>query len=336
MCRLSNDHTLSRNPVAVLTLAKKPKKLQAASKLEIVSLMDNTVDFLSSNTRKEVQSFWRWVHAPSELPFAEHGFSMLIRVFDGKKSGTILFDTGVSPNGVIINAKRMGINLNDVSYIVLSHGHYDHFGGLSEIVKTINKIDLPIIAHENMVMRRGNVTSKGEIREYPTFPKSDEILPAKIIDIKKPLLINSNLALVTGEIPRTLSFEKGLNKNRIYKNNVWQPDPLVLDDRAFVINVKDKGLVIISGCAHAGIINTVKYAQKITGISKVYAILGGFHLSGKEFERRIMPTIEELKKINPELIIPSHCTGWRALFSLAQAFPNAFVHNSVGNIYQFE
>ena len=336
MRRLSNDYTLSRNPIAGLTLAKKTLKIQAASKLKIISLMDNSVDFLSNNDHKEVQSFWHWVQMPAELPFAEHGFSVFIRVFDGKNSGIILFDTGVSPNGVIINAKRMGINLREVSCVVLSHGHYDHFGGLSSVVKNINKIDLPIIAHEDMVKPRGNTTSKGKIREYPTFPKSDEIWPAKIIETKKPSLITSDLACVTGEIPRTLSFEEGVNQNRIYKNNTWQPDPLVLDDRALVINVKDKGLVIISGCAHAGIINTVRYAQQITGIAKVYAILGGFHLSGKEFERRIEPTIEELKKINPALIVPSHCTGWRALFCLAQAFPNAFVHSSVGNLYQFE
>src|ERR1035437_4046196 len=124
--------------------------------------------------------------------------------------------------------------------------------------------------------------------------------------------------------------------NKIYSDNSWQPDPYVLDDRALVINIKDKGLVIISGCAHAGIINTIRYAQQITGLTKVYAILGGFHLAGKEFEKRIEPTIEELKEINPELIVPSHCTGRRALISIAQAFPNAIACNSVGNIYQFE
>jgi 7,8-dihydropterin-6-yl-methyl-4-(beta-D-ribofuranosyl)aminobenzene 5'-phosphate synthase len=309
--------------------------LKEASKLEIISLMDNTVDFLSSNIQKEVQSFRHWKQTYSELPFAEHGFSMLLRVFSGKNTCTILFDTGVSPNGVLMNAERMGIDLNEVSYVVLSHGHYDHFGGLPAIIKTVKKSDLMIIAHENMVKRRATINSKGEIKEYPTFPKSKELAPAKIVNTKKPHLIANNLACVTGEIPRRAIFEKGLMQNRIYINS-WQPDPLVLDDRALVVNIKDKGLVIISGCAHAGIINTIRYAQQITGLSKVYAILGGFHLAGKEFEKRIEPTIGELKKINPDLIVPSHCTGWRALFSIAQAFPNCFVCNSVGNSYLFE
>jgi len=235
-----------------------------------------------------------------------------------------------------MNAKRMGIDLKEVSYVVLSHGHYDHFGGLQATVKVVNKIDLPIITHEDMVKRRGTASLSGDIREYPPFPNLKQLTPAQIVNTRKPHLIANDLACITGEIPRKVTFEKGLMQNKIYNDNSWQPDLLVLDDRALVVNIKDKGLVIISGCAHAGIINTIRYAQQITGYGKVYAILGGFHLAGKEFEKRIEPTIEELKKINPELIIPSHCTGWRALISIAQAFPNAFACNSVGNIYRFE
>ena len=319
--------------------------LKEATKLEIVSLVDNNVDFLSSNNRKEVQSFrhWtkerygsEWARAHTESPFAEHGFSMLVRVFQNQEACTILFDTGVSSNGVIMNAKRMGIDLSEASYIVLSHGHYDHFGGLQAIVKTVGKIDLPIITHEDMIKRRGTANLKGDMREYPVFPSLQRLTPAKIVNTKKPHLIANNLACITGEIPRKVPFEKGSSQNKIYSDNSWQPDPIVRDDRALVINIKGKGLVVISGCAHAGIINTIRYAQQITGEAKVYAILGGFHLAGKEFEKRIEPTIKELKGINPELIVPSHCTGWRALISMAQAFPNAFACGSVGNIYRFE
>jgi 7,8-dihydropterin-6-yl-methyl-4-(beta-D-ribofuranosyl)aminobenzene 5'-phosphate synthase len=319
-------------------------ELKEASKIEFVSLMDNTVDFLSSNNRKEVQSLrhWtkekygpEWASAHTELPFAEHGFSILVRIFADQESWSILFDTGVSSNGVIVNAERMGIDLSEVSYVVLSHGHFDHFGGLSAVVKAINKSNLQIIAHEDMVKRRGTANSKGEIKEYPTFPSQKELAPAKIVNTRKPQLIASDLACVTGEIPRTVSFEKGLMQNKIYSDNAWQPDPLILDESALVVNVKGKGLVVISGCAHAGIINTIRYAQKTTGTIKVYAVLGGFHLAGKEFEKRIKLTVDELSRINPSLIMPSHCTGWRAMTSIAKKLPDAFVWNSVGNIYKF-
>ncbi len=315
-------------------MAVRTVELKEASKLEIVSLMDNTADFLSSNTRNEVQSFRHWNQTHTELPFAEHGFSLLVRVFSSENMCTILFDTGVSSNGVIMNAKRMGIDLSEVSYVVLSHGHYDHFGGLQAIVEAVNKIDLPIIAHKDMVKRRGTASLKGDIREYPPFPNLKQITPAKIVNTKKPHLIANDFACITGEIPRKVDFEKGFMQNRIYSENSWQPDPFVLDERALVVNIKGKGLVIISGCAHAGIINTIQYAQQITGTAKVCAVMGGFHLAGKEFEKRIGPTIEEFKQINPKLIVPSHCTGWRALYAIAEALPDAFIFNGVGNFYR--
>jgi 7,8-dihydropterin-6-yl-methyl-4-(beta-D-ribofuranosyl)aminobenzene 5'-phosphate synthase len=115
----------------------------------------------------------------------------------------------------------------------------------------------------------------------------------------------------------------------------WKSDPLIMDERAVAINIKGKGLVVLSGCAHAGIINTVAYARHITGTEKVHAVMGGFHLAGKEFENRIQLTIEELRRINPEHVVPSHCTGWRAMCAMAKAFPEAFVWNSVGNMYRF-
>jgi len=116
-------------------------------------------------------------------------------------------------------------------------------------------------------------------------------------------------------------------------NGAWQPDPWIRDDRAIVINVKGKGLVVLSGCAHAGIINTVSYAQQITDVAKIYALIGGFHLAGKEFENQIEPTINELRKISPALIAPSHCTGWKAIYAVIKTLPEAFVWNSVGNLY---
>jgi 7,8-dihydropterin-6-yl-methyl-4-(beta-D-ribofuranosyl)aminobenzene 5'-phosphate synthase len=325
-------------------LANGTLELRTASKLEIVSIVDNTVDFLSSNARKEVQSFRRrtkerygenWDKTNAELPVAEHGLCILVRIFSGENSCSIIFDTGVSSNGAVLNAKRMGIDLSEVASVVLSHGHYDHFGGLLSVIKAANKIDLPIVVHDDIAERRGTADPKGKIRQHPPFPNLEQLYPAKIVKTHNPLLIADGLACVTGEIPRTTLFEKGLKQNRVYKGNSWQSEQILSDECALVLNVQGKGLVVLSGCAHVGIINTIKYAQQITGITKVYAVLGGFHLAGKEFEGIIKPTVEELEKINPELIVPSHCTGWRALSSIADSFPSAFVFNSVGNIYQF-
>jgi 7,8-dihydropterin-6-yl-methyl-4-(beta-D-ribofuranosyl)aminobenzene 5'-phosphate synthase len=311
--------------------------------LEVFSLVDNSVDFLSTIDRKEAQSFrqWtkkrygpKWAKTHSQLPLAEHGFSMLIHVLYKRKTVKILFDTGVSANGVIENAMRMGLDLSEVECVVLSHGHYDHFGGLVSALKTINKANLPIIVHEDMLKTRGTANTEGTIRTYPRFPAKEQLGSAQLINTKQPYLIGDGMILVTGEIPRETSFEKGFLQHKTLIDGIWQEDPLILDDRAVVFNVKGKGLVVISGCAHAGIINTISYAQRISGISNTHAVMGGFHLAGKGYENTINQTTLELRKINPKLIVPSHCTGWRGMCAIAKALPEAFVWNSVGNLYE--
>jgi 7,8-dihydropterin-6-yl-methyl-4-(beta-D-ribofuranosyl)aminobenzene 5'-phosphate synthase len=320
------------------------KMLKRADGVEIFSLVDNSVDFISTIDKKEVQSFGQWTKARHgqewtrthfQQPVAEHGFSMFIRVSNEGKSNSVLFDTGGSPERVVENAGRMGLDLSEVECIVLSHGHYDHFGGLLSALKAVNKINLPVIVHEAMFESRGVVESDGTIREFPEFPGENQIKPARYVKTKQPYFIADNAILVTGEIPRKTDFEKGFQKHRFLIDNNWQPDPWIWDDRALIINVKRKGLIIVSGCAHAGIINTTLYAQQITGIKMIYAVLGGFHLAGKECELRINKTVQELEELKPVLVAPSHCTGWRGISAIARAMPRAFVWNSVGNLYRF-
>lgn len=319
-------------------------RLKRADCLEIFCLMDNCVDFTSSIERREVQNvrMWvakrmgeKWVKQRFHLPIAEHGLSLLITVHRDDEAHKVLFDTGVSPKGALLNAKGMGINLKDIEAIVLSHGHYDHFGGLLSFIKAIGKRDLPIIVHEDMFKVRGVADKNGNVRKYPDFPSESQIKPAVFVKTKTPHLLAEDMILVSGEIPRRTDFERGYLQQRALVNGVWQPDPWIWDDRALAVDVKGKGLVVVSGCAHAGIINTILHVKEITGASKIHAVIGGFHLSGREGEERIGKTVEMLKNFNPEIIVPMHCTGWRAAFAIAEAMPKAFVWNSVGNLYTF-
>jgi 7,8-dihydropterin-6-yl-methyl-4-(beta-D-ribofuranosyl)aminobenzene 5'-phosphate synthase len=317
-------------------------KIKEIDRVEIVSLVDNSVDFLSVNVHKQVKPFgqWakdrhgqEWLSTHTQFPLAEHGFSMLLRVFDEEESECVLFDTGSGPEALVENAKRMGIALSEVGCVVLSHGHYDHFGGLKSVVKAISKTSLPIIVHEDMLRTRGTAYSDGTIQKFTSFPTEAELSPAHVLRTKQPSLVAEGMVCVTGEIPRETSFERGLDRHSFYVDGAWQPDPLILDDRAIVVKVKGKGLVIISGCAHAGIINTISYIQHITEVEKVYAVFGGFHLAGKAFEERIAPSVKEIARLKPKLIVPSHCTGWRAMFAIAEELPEASAWNSVGNLY---
>ncbi len=308
-------------------------ELRKAERVEVISLMDNSIDLLSASSREEVKRFRDWAKRTFRNPIAEHGLSMLVRVFDGDEVHSVLFDAGCSTQGVAINAGRMGINLTEVECIALSHGHYDHFTGLPTVVRAINKAGLPIIVHSDMFKKRGVVGADGVIRKSPSFPSKNKVKPAKYIEIKQPCLIAGGLILVTGEIPRETSFETGYPQHRTFIDGRWEQDPYIWDDRALIINVRRKGLAILSGCGHAGIINTILYAQHLTGVKTVYAVLGGLHLSGKEFEGRISQTVEELKKIDPQLLAPSHCTGWRANYVMFKEMPDALVWNSVGNLY---
>jgi 7,8-dihydropterin-6-yl-methyl-4-(beta-D-ribofuranosyl)aminobenzene 5'-phosphate synthase len=323
--------------------ASEPIKPKEADAAEIVSLVDNSVDFLSAINKQQIQSLrqWtrerhghEWAKTHSQLPCAEHGFSMLIRVFREGKANSVLFDAGISPDGLVKNAECMGINLNEVESIVISHGHYDHFGGLLSAVRAINKAGLPIIVHENMFETRGSANSKGAVRKYPEFPAEAELSPARLVSTKQPSLTADGMVCVTGEIPRKTSFETGYTQHKAFMSGAWKSDPWIMDERAIAINIRGKGLVVLSGCAHAGIINTVSYAQQITGTEKVHAVMGGFHLAGKEFESRIEQTVEALQRVNPKLLVPSHCTGWRAMCAIAKTLPEAFVWNSVGNLYK--
>ena len=318
-------------------------RIEEADSLEIVSLVDNSVDFLSTNSRKEVKSLRKWTKkcinkegkgTHTNLPLAENGFSMLIRIFHRGKSHYILFDTGCSSEGVVENASRMGVDLKKVEYIVLSHGHYDHYGGLISALKTISKINLPVIIHKDMFLKRGKTKNNGKIRRYPEFPLNQLLTSAQLIVTKKPFLFADDLVLVTGEIPRETHFEKGYLPHKALANGAWQADTWIWDDRAIIFNVKEKGLVVVLGCAHAGVINTLNYARRISGGVGLYAVFGGFHLAGKDGEERIKQTVNALKRLNPKILVPSHCTGWRAICAMAAAMPDAFVRNSVGNLYQ--
>jgi 7,8-dihydropterin-6-yl-methyl-4-(beta-D-ribofuranosyl)aminobenzene 5'-phosphate synthase len=232
----------------------------------------------------------------------------------------------------------------------LSHGHFDHFAGLVNIIKRIsssrqsstNNID--VFTRPDAFLKRWEIFPDGTRAKFPILDEQQlQQLGANIhkntgvtyLPSKEPPLL-----VITGEIPRETGFEKGFPfqyaENPDNEGNLV-PDPLVKDDQAIVANISDKGLVILTGCGHVGIINTINYAKKITGINKIHAIIGGFHLpaDGGIYEAAIEPTLKEFQKAQPDYLIPCHCTGWKAVNRIIEIMPEKFIQSSVGTTFQF-
>jgi len=263
---------------------------------------------------------------------AEHGLSLLVKVYKGADSQTVLFDTGWTPIGVLHNMQILGIDPAEVQTIVLSHGHMDHTGSLVPILERIaGPVTLVLHPHVFISPRYLALDEKTKI----LFPKTldEKILRengAQIVLSESPVSVAESMVGVTGQVQRVTTFEKGMPNALMEKDGQVVPDP-ILDDQALVINLKHKGLVVIAGCGHAGIINTLRHAQDITGLDRVYAVFGGFHLSGAFFEPIIEKTITELKEMNPAVIVPMHCTGWNAIHRFEEEFQGSFILNSVGS-----
>jgi 7,8-dihydropterin-6-yl-methyl-4-(beta-D-ribofuranosyl)aminobenzene 5'-phosphate synthase len=145
-----------------------------------------------------------------------------------------------------------------------------------------------------------------------------------------PSMLIEGMILVSGEVARTTSFERGFPIHYARHEQAWEPDTLIHDDQCAIIHVKDKGLVVVTGCGHAGIINILRHAQALTGVHDIYAVIGGFHLNGPLFEPIIPATIAALQEMKPQYLVPGHCTGWVATHQIARALPHAFIATSVG------
>lgn len=309
--------------------------LQQVDRVEITILTDNATDMLIQGSPHATRApFFKGTEMLPSLR-AEHGFSALVDVNLNNTSHRLLFDTGASGDVVLFNVDRLGFDISSVEAIVLSHGHFDHAGGLMSILKRISKPQMPVILHPDAFLKRWLVLPNGQKIRFRSV-EEDKVLEAgaKVVKITEPYPLLGNLVVATGKIPRRTQFEQGFPAHYAEIDGKLQPDPLIRDDQALVMNVKGKGLVIISGCAHAGIINTVLYAKEVTGVNKVYALMGGFHLSFPN-EFLIDPTVEELKKIRPTIIIPCHDTGWKATNAILNAMPENFIPNAVGTTFIF-
>jgi 7,8-dihydropterin-6-yl-methyl-4-(beta-D-ribofuranosyl)aminobenzene 5'-phosphate synthase len=318
--------------------------LEPVDSVVVTTLMDNITDIFMPDqgpARRPVigrgPARRSSVMAGTEVPdvlIAEHGFSVLVTVARAGREHRILFDAGTSPDGVVENMRRLGINPASIEAIVCSHGHFDHTTGIDGLIRVLGRANLPVLIHPHFWRRRRIVLPGREPLEIPTTSRRALAEAGfDVIEERRPSFLFDRSVLVTGEVARTTGYEPGFPPQQAWLDGGWQPDPLVLDDQALVINVAGRGLVVITGCGHAGVVNIARWASRLTGGQSLYALLGGFHLNGPVFEPLIPRVLDDLAAMDPGVLVPAHCTGWRAQHALSARFPAAFVPNTVGTSF---
>jgi len=258
----------------------------------------------------------------------EWGLSVLMEV----DNLNVLLDTGQSIS-TVHNADVLGIELSQIDKIVLSHGHYDHTGGLRQVLSRMKK-EVEIIAHPDAWAAKYNYEPRKERYSYIGIPfqrEELENLGASFRLTREPIWLTENL-VTSGEIPMVTDYEEIDPNLYIKQGNEFRPDPLG-DDQALFIKT-EKGLVVILGCGHRGVINTLRHAQKLTGVEVVHGVVGGTHLF-RASEVQLELSIAELKALGVQRLGVSHCTGMLAAARMAQEFGENFFFNNAGTLITF-
>jgi 7,8-dihydropterin-6-yl-methyl-4-(beta-D-ribofuranosyl)aminobenzene 5'-phosphate synthase len=261
---------------------------------------------------------------------SKHGLSFFIQAEIGDDKVTVLMDTGPSSETLLHNADALGANLEDVDVIVLSHGHYDHTGGLHEALKRIRK-RVPVIGHPTVFEPKLSLMPHLRLIGAPLNETDVESVGGVPVLASDPVKIADGIT-TTGEVPRLTAYETVRSFWTVHNKRFIEDK--ILDEQSLVIDVQNKGLVVVAGCAHAGIINTIQYAQKITGTSRVHAVLGGFHLISAD-DKRIDATVDALETVDPQFVGPCHCTGKKATEKIAEAFGDRCQPLHTGDTIEF-
>jgi 7,8-dihydropterin-6-yl-methyl-4-(beta-D-ribofuranosyl)aminobenzene 5'-phosphate synthase len=311
---------------------KETSILKGVEKVEILTLQDNFIDIMVSDNNAIISRARYLMHGEIKNSIrAEHGFSAIVRTTTAGRTRTLLFDFGFSKDGAATNANALGVDMGEIEVMVLSHGHSDHFGGFEKLVKMIGRDGVELVLHPAAFKQQRYLKFAGNFKaRFPEVTsKKIEKTGVRLRETKEPLLLLDGDVLYLGEICRQTEFEKGMPHAFFVDKGIETWDPIE-EDTGIAINLKGRGLVVLTGCAHSGIVNTVNYARTVTGVNPVHVIMGGFHLAGPAFEPIVERTIEALKKINPAYIVPTHCTGRKSVMEIEKAMPSQFILNMAG------
>ncbi len=345
-----------------MTDASRPEGVLELDELEILVVVDNETDTLSS-VDDGVPQIPQIVHLAARTPASRefeghacktvfdqlccacHGLSVLITGRRDGQTRSMLFDVGPYPDLWLDNARRLDVDISAIETVFLSHWHFDHSGGFPEIVAAIAEarsaagLAAPLVdLHPDRPDQRGILLPSGVMVMLPEEPGFDDIARAgggiDKRDDAHPLC--GGFFFGSGAIDRVTEYETGLVGHYSFRGETGEPDPLIMDERFVAAAVRGRGVTVFSACSHAGIVNACLAAKDQFPGTPIDAVLGGYHLAGKPMEPRIEPTIRDLAaRIEPRLVAPGHCTGWRAKARLADTFaPGRYGPSVVGTLYR--
>ena len=315
----------------------RPVRLEPVDALDVTIVVDNAIDDLAASTELAQRQPLAANYFEREHLRAEHGYALWVTVTRDGRRDTLLYDAGLSPETAAHNLGVLNYDLKDVRSVVFSHGHADHHTGLEGITGRLGRRGLPLVLHPDAWRERRVVFPTGNEVLLP--PPSRQDLDREgwqVVEERGPSLLLDGAVLVTGQVERVTDFEKGFPIQQGRRaDGGWEPDTWIWDEQAVVAHVRGKGLVVLSSCSHAGSINVLEHARRLTGVDHIHAFVGGMHLTGGLFEPIIPRTMQALSAMGPDVVVPGHCTGWKAINMVVSQLPRAYVQSNVGTRLHF-
>jgi len=300
-------------------------------------VVDNIADLIAQGNEVTIRRPIFTGESVTPPLIAEHGLSIFISATTVKgKTWHILMDAGLTEEGLPYNLKRLDLPLERTDLMVLSHGHFDHFGALEWLYReSVIPEGTPLLVHPKAFSQRGIRDPQGGLHPFPRLDREGLLeMGVKVVENCEPMLQLEGCMLVTGEIPRQTPFEVGFPMGYRMENGEAVQDNIP-DDQALAFFVEGKGIVAVLGCGHSGVINTLDHICETIQEKRIYAVIGGFHLSGSAFADAVEPTVNRLREKNVRWLAPTHCTGFNAQCRFAREMPQQFIYCCVGTTFVF-